>query len=112
MDRLEQLISDLEYITNSLRALREIHASGSCNDCKQKSLCEYEPDWGERVRYNCPFYVGRLDDTEDGPRIDGGTVVDFTLYLCKKVQEHRPEGWDLIAFIRDTSKQFIEEYGE
>lgn len=112
MDRLDKMISNIGYVLDSLMALRNIYQTGSCNECEAVKTCEYVPKPGQMVRYNCPFYKGKPGDTEDGPKIDGGTVTDLTLYLCKKIQEHRPEGWDLIAFIRDTSKQFIEEYGE
>ena len=114
MTRLEQLISDFKYITESLHALHEIYESGSCNDCGVKESCQCKPGWGGQVRYNCPFHQREEEKTDDKtddirPTIDGGTVVDFTLYLCRKVQEHEPELGDLVVFICDMAKQFIKE---
>ena len=34
-------------------------SAGSCNTCKNKR-CECEPKLGQMVRYNCPFYKGRV----------------------------------------------------
>lgn len=57
MSRLDETISNVAYILDCLMALRNIHQSGSCNDCGQVKTCVCRPDWGEQVRYNCPFYT-------------------------------------------------------
>ena len=56
MNRIDNIIADLVYILDSLRALREIQATGNCNTCAGRSECEYCPRPGQMVRYNCPFY--------------------------------------------------------
>ena len=40
-----------------LKALKEIWDSGDCNDCRN-GQCEWKPELGQLVRYNCPHYVG------------------------------------------------------
>lgn len=57
MSRLEDLISDISYALDTLRAYRDIAETGCCNDCRKKD-CEYRPQWGDMVRYNCPHYEG------------------------------------------------------
>ena len=54
-DRLNKTISDVAYILDSLILLRQIQQTGDCNICKNKD-CECKPEWGQAVRYNCPFY--------------------------------------------------------
>ena len=56
MNRIDNIIADLAYILDSLRVLREIQAAGDCNTCAGRSECEYCPQPGQQVRYNCPFY--------------------------------------------------------
>lgn len=56
MNRIDNIIADLAYIHDSLRALREIQTVGNCNTCAGRSECEYCPRPGQLVRYNCPFY--------------------------------------------------------
>ena len=34
---------------------------GNCNDCNNAE-CGYKPKWGEKVRYNCPFYKGEVEE--------------------------------------------------
>ena len=51
-DRLDKAVS---YFLDTLMAYKNIVGSGCCNDCKRKE-CEYMPDPGQLVRYNCPFY--------------------------------------------------------
>lgn len=55
MSRLDETISDVAYILDSLIQLRNIQQTGDCNICANKN-CEYEPKTGQMVRYNCPFY--------------------------------------------------------
>ena len=53
--RLDKTIEDIAYILDSLCVLRNIYETNNCNECGKKD-CEYRPDWGKMVRYNCPFY--------------------------------------------------------
>ena len=54
-NRLDKSIADVAYILDSLCVLRNIYETNNCNECGKKD-CEYRPDWGRIVRYNCPFY--------------------------------------------------------
>ena len=61
MNRLDETISNINYILDSLVLLRQIQSTGDCNICKNKD-CEYMPEWGQTVRYNCPFYKAEEED--------------------------------------------------
>lgn len=57
MDRLNNTISDVAYILDNLRLLRNILETGSCNNCKRrKDYCDIVPKPGQMVRYNCAYY--------------------------------------------------------
>ena len=56
MSRLDDAISNVSYILDSLMAYRNIVDSGDCNRCRKKKICKYAPKPGQLVRYNCPFY--------------------------------------------------------
>lgn len=57
MSKLKDLSDTLHYIVESLRELDRISRMHSCNDCaKLGGICEYMPEWGESVRYNCPHW--------------------------------------------------------
>lgn len=56
MSRLDDAISDVAYILDTLNAYRNIIQSGNCNDCGNSKYCEYLPQCGEQVRINCPLY--------------------------------------------------------
>ena len=59
MSRLDDTISDVAYILDTLMAYRNIvNSGGDCNRCEKKKTCEYVPKLGQVVRYNCPFYKG------------------------------------------------------
>ena len=55
MKRIDNAISDIAYILDSLIALRNIQSLNNCNTCLNK-LCKYRPQLGEQVRYNCAHY--------------------------------------------------------
>jgi hypothetical protein len=115
MSNFDNAIKDVAYILDSLMALRNIHQTGSCNECGAVKTCEYAPKPGQMVRYNCPFYVGKPAGTEDRSKIDGGTVVDFVEYLNRnllKYVEVLTPNQELQEATREIAKQFIEEYGE
>lgn len=57
MNKLDEAIANTAYIYDSLRALREIIETGSCNECNVRKSCKLVPKCGEMVRYNCPFFV-------------------------------------------------------
>lgn len=56
MSRLDDAISDVAYILDTLIAYRNIVQTNNCNDCGVRKDCEYLPKVGEQVRINCPFY--------------------------------------------------------
>lgn len=55
MSRLDDVIDEVAYIQNTLMAYKRIIQHGNCNSCRNKE-CQWKPEWGEGVRYNCPFY--------------------------------------------------------
>lgn len=57
MRRLDDSISAIAYILESLIVLRDIYKTGDCNNCRNGE-CEWKPKPGQMVRYNCPHYVG------------------------------------------------------
>lgn len=64
MSRLDEAISNVAYILDTLIAYRNISNTGCCNDCGKVKGCEYAPKLGQIVRYNCPFYVRKDGDTQ------------------------------------------------
>ena len=56
MGRLDNAISNVAYILDTLMAYRNVVDSGDCNRCVKKETCEYVPKAGQLIRYNCPFY--------------------------------------------------------
>lgn len=61
-NRLDKTISDIGYVLDSLKLLRDIESTGDCNICKNKRRCVFEPEVGQMVRYNCPFYKEDKND--------------------------------------------------
>ena len=59
MNRLDEIIVNTATTLDCLRLLRDIEKSGNCNSCSVKNHCRFLPEYGERVRYNCPFYNGK-----------------------------------------------------
>lgn len=64
MSRLDDAISDVAYILDTLMAYRNVVESGSCNNCGTQKICPIRPEWGQLVRYNCPLYVKEGDNDE------------------------------------------------
>lgn len=46
-----------EQLSDWLKCLKEIWDSGNCHDCRN-GQCEWKPELGQLVRFNCPHYVG------------------------------------------------------
>ena len=57
---LDKAISETAYILECIATLKSIQELGDCNTCGVKG-CQYRPDWGKPVRYNCPFYERRQE---------------------------------------------------
>ena len=55
MSRLDDTIANVAYILDTLMAYRIIAETGNCNICKSKD-CQWKPEPGQLVRYNCPHY--------------------------------------------------------
>lgn len=64
MSRLDDTISNVAYILDSLMTLRNILETGDCNTCEIKLKCRYAPKPGQLVRYNCPHYIGKIPKQE------------------------------------------------
>lgn len=61
MSKLDEAISNVAYILDTLMAYRNIVETGCCNNCTKRIKCEYAPKLGQMVRYNCPFYDGKSE---------------------------------------------------
>lgn len=61
MNELDEAIANTAYILDSLITLRNICKTGCCNDCKGVNGCRYKPEFGQMVRYNCPFYERKVE---------------------------------------------------
>ncbi len=51
-----KLRTDLLYIADCLELINDLEISNNCNNCGIKGLCEYTPEVGEPVRWNCPLW--------------------------------------------------------
>lgn len=66
MNKLDDTISNVAYILDTLIAYRNIIESGGhCNACAIKNSCRYAPKLGQPIRYNCPFYEERKIEKND-----------------------------------------------
>ena len=65
MNKLDDTISDVAYILDTLIAYRSIIECGHCNACAIKNSCRYAPKPGQLIRYNCPFYEERKIEKND-----------------------------------------------
>ena len=64
MSRLDDVITDVAYILDTLMVYRSMCQTGSCNSCGNRKRCVYIPEPGESVRYNCPFYKEVRNENE------------------------------------------------
>ena len=60
--RLDTLIDDVRYVLNCLIELRNIQKLNNCNICARHHKCEWAPEWGEEVRFNCPHYTTEVTE--------------------------------------------------
>ena len=64
MSRLDDAISNVAYILDSLMALRNIYQTGHhCNDCGNRD-CGYAPKPGQQIRFNCPLWRAKDEQTD------------------------------------------------
>ena len=54
--RMEVIASNLRYVADALNVLDSILNLPDCNTCAKYGECEYMPEWGAMVRFNCPLY--------------------------------------------------------
>jgi len=50
------MIKNLKYVIDALEFMEKMKYSHSCNDCGVVETCEYRPEWGKPVRWNCPHW--------------------------------------------------------
>ena len=55
---LNEIIADYQFLVSMLKDYRRIVESGNCNICAWKKRCDFVPEPGQLVRYNCPYYEG------------------------------------------------------
>lgn len=53
---VDMIIDLTARLYDHLRAYKDILETGNCNNCDVAKGCKYRPNWGQMVRYNCPFY--------------------------------------------------------
>lgn len=51
----ENIHEDPAWVADAIAQYRSVCAK-SCNSCGRAKTCKYVPEWGQPVRYNCPFY--------------------------------------------------------
>lgn len=59
--RSKKIASDLKYVADCLGMLDDILSLPNCHDCADSDKCEYLPDWGDHVRFNCPLHVPKKE---------------------------------------------------
>ena len=65
MERLDETISNFEYVYQCLAEYKRISELGDCNDSGNLVGCEYLPKIGDMVRFNCPFYKDKKQRTDN-----------------------------------------------
>ena len=53
----EEIICYIISICDLARLGAKVIKHNNCNNCKKKD-CEYRPEWGDSVRWNCPLWEG------------------------------------------------------
>lgn len=56
MSRMSELSGNLRYIAESLQLLEKIMSLPDCHNCSKLGACEYQPEWGKIMRFNCPLW--------------------------------------------------------
>ena len=64
MSSIGETIKTLQNAITYLEEYGEILKLNNCNTCRNKN-CPYRPRWGERVRINCPLYIGGEEVNND-----------------------------------------------
>ena len=58
-DERLKLRQALLYLADVLVAVDELGKMHDCNDCGNVLKCEYAPEPGQPVRWNCPLWEGK-----------------------------------------------------
>lgn len=61
--RIREIANDVRFVADVLMLAARIAEMPGCNDCGVEE-CEYEPRWGEPIRYNCPLWKERKNETD------------------------------------------------
>lgn len=56
----EESLEAMHIAAMALRFLKAMKSAPTCNNCGKGNGCEYLPEWGKSVRYNCPHYVKEM----------------------------------------------------
>lgn len=43
----------------------KVTALPNCNNCAKKNACEYAPQVGQALRFNCPLWSNRVERVQD-----------------------------------------------
>ena len=53
---MAKLDESIDTVLDALMVYAKIMKTGNCNTCGRKNTCQYCPELGQLVRYNCPHY--------------------------------------------------------
>ena len=107
-DFWEKELKTSHAIADWLKVLKDIQSTGSCNECKSKGVCKYEPEAGQMVRYNCPFYTDDIysELKKRNKKENKMTYGDIYYEFCKKFPNAE------INDYRPATSMFVPELGE
>lgn len=66
---MEQVRDMLYKLIDIINFYHFMSKTSSCNDCDRVRYCEYAPDPGKQVRYNCMFWEGRNEEVQSGQNL-------------------------------------------
>lgn len=61
MTKIREAVKTLQDVITYLEEYDTILKLNNCNTCRNKN-CPYRPNWGERVRINCPLYIKEVSE--------------------------------------------------
>lgn len=93
--RLDNVIADQRYVLECLELLRKIQESGNCHTCDNQK-CDCKPEWGEMIRYNCPYYKNYNEKLSNPIKVEAvtrgncmicGKELTEGLFICKECED-------------------------
>ena len=54
----EAIVKALYYLIDCVKFVDRVSKLPCCNTCGKLKDCEYRPEWGDSVRWNCPLWKG------------------------------------------------------